>query len=83
MVADQEVVTKLTELDMMVADLEHANTRVATVERRNVSRSQSHWSTAISYAVQELLRAEIEAIRSGKGTPDRLLFLTGCSAIQF
>lgn len=35
-VADQEVVSKLAELDMMVADLEHANSRVATVERRNV-----------------------------------------------
>ena len=33
---DQEVVSKLAELDMMVADLEHANSRVATVERRNV-----------------------------------------------
>ena len=33
---DQEVVAKLAELDMMVADLEHANSRVATVERRNV-----------------------------------------------
>ncbi|KAI1794075.1 CASP C terminal-domain-containing protein [Ganoderma leucocontextum] len=45
---DQEVVSKLAELDMMVADLEHANSRVATVERRN-----------------ELLRAEIEAMKSG------------------
>ncbi|KAM5530766.1 hypothetical protein V8D89_015573 [Ganoderma adspersum] len=45
---DQEVVSKLAELDMMVADLEHANSRVATVERRN-----------------ELLRAEIEALKSG------------------
>jgi len=36
--ADQEVVAKLAELDMMVTDLEHANTRVATVERRNVGR---------------------------------------------
>lgn len=34
--SDQEVVAKLTELDMMVADLEQANSRVATVERRNV-----------------------------------------------
>ncbi len=33
---DQEVVDKLTELDMMVADLERANSRVVTVERRNV-----------------------------------------------
>ncbi|TBU47626.1 CASP C terminal-domain-containing protein [Dichomitus squalens] len=45
---DQEVVAKLAELDMMVADLEHANSRIATVERRN-----------------ELLRAEIEAMKSG------------------
>jgi hypothetical protein len=35
--SDHEVVAKLAELDMVVADLEHANTRVATVERRNVS----------------------------------------------
>jgi len=55
---DQEVVAKLAELDMMVADLEHANSRVATVERRN-----------------ELLRAEIEAIRSGKDTPDKVKYL--------
>lgn len=34
--ADHEVVAKLAELDMVVADLEHANSRVATVERRNV-----------------------------------------------
>ena len=33
---DQEVVAKLAELDMMVADLERANSRVVTVERRNV-----------------------------------------------
>ncbi|KAH9929496.1 CASP C terminal-domain-containing protein [Epithele typhae] len=45
---DHETVAKLAELDMMVADLEHANSRVATVERRN-----------------ELLRAEIEAMKSG------------------
>jgi homeobox protein cut-like len=34
---DQEVVSKLAEVDMIVADLERANSRVATVERRNVS----------------------------------------------
>ena len=33
---DQEVVAKLAELDMIVADLERANSRVVTVERRNV-----------------------------------------------
>jgi len=52
---DQEVVAKLGELDMVVADLEQANSRVATVERRN-----------------ELLRAEIEAIKSGNDHADRI-----------
>ncbi|KAH9949595.1 CASP C terminal-domain-containing protein [Amylocystis lapponica] len=52
---DQEVVAKLTELDMIVVDLEHANSRVATVERRN-----------------ELLRAEIESMKSGSEGSDRL-----------
>lgn len=52
---DHEVMSKLAELDMVVADLENANTRVATVERRN-----------------ELLRAEIETLRSGSGTSDRI-----------
>ncbi|KAI9060254.1 hypothetical protein FKP32DRAFT_1595655 [Trametes sanguinea] len=52
---DQEVVAKLAELDMMVADLEHANSRVATVERRN-----------------ELLRAEIEAMKSGHESAERI-----------
>lgn len=36
---DAEVVAKLTEMDMLVADLERANSRVAAVERRNVSSS--------------------------------------------
>ncbi|KAK2464237.1 hypothetical protein APHAL10511_003694 [Amanita phalloides] len=52
---DQEVVAKLTEMDMLVSDLERANSRVATVERRN-----------------ELLCAEIEAIRSGNDASDRV-----------
>lgn len=34
---DQEVVAKLAEMDLIVADLERANSRVAAVERRNVS----------------------------------------------
>ncbi|PFH53829.1 hypothetical protein AMATHDRAFT_73241 [Amanita thiersii Skay4041] len=52
---DQEVITKLAELDMIVSDLERANSRVVTVERRN-----------------ELLRAEIEAMRSGSEASDRV-----------
>lgn len=39
LLTDQEVVAKLAEVDMIVADLERANSRVATVERRNVSGS--------------------------------------------
>ncbi|KAG6920313.1 hypothetical protein DXG01_005082 [Tephrocybe rancida] len=52
---DQEVIAKLAEVDMIVADLDRANSRVATVERRN-----------------EILRAEIEAMRSGSDTSDRV-----------
>ncbi|KAF5380342.1 hypothetical protein D9615_004565 [Tricholomella constricta] len=52
---DQEVVAKLAEVDMIVADLDRANSRVATVERRN-----------------EMLRAEIESMRSGSDTSDRV-----------
>ncbi|KAJ7287847.1 CASP C terminal-domain-containing protein [Mycena rebaudengoi] len=52
---DQEVVAKLAEMDMIVADLERANSRVVTVERRN-----------------EILRAEIEAMRTGTENSDRV-----------
>ncbi|KAH7108574.1 CASP C terminal-domain-containing protein [Auriculariales sp. MPI-PUGE-AT-0066] len=51
---DQEVVAKLAEMDMVVADLERANARVVAVERRN-----------------EILRAEIESVRSGSDTAER------------
>ncbi|KAJ7647139.1 CASP C terminal-domain-containing protein [Roridomyces roridus] len=52
---DQEVIAKLAEVDMIVADLERANSRVVTVERRN-----------------EILRAEIEAMRTGTENSDRV-----------
>ncbi len=45
---DEEVVTKLAELDMMVSDLERANSRVVTVERRNVSTSRITFSFSIT-----------------------------------
>ena len=35
----QEMFTNLAEIDMVVADLERENIRVATVERRNVHKS--------------------------------------------
>lgn len=41
--ADQEVVAKLAEVDMIVADLERANSRVVTVERRNVRPRFGHF----------------------------------------
>ncbi|KAH8119090.1 CASP C terminal-domain-containing protein [Phellopilus nigrolimitatus] len=52
---DQETVAKLSELDMIVAELERANNRVAAAERRN-----------------ELLRAEMESVRSGSDTASRI-----------
>ncbi|TFY80606.1 hypothetical protein EWM64_g3405 [Hericium alpestre] len=55
---DQEVYAKLAEMDMIVADLERANTRVATVERRN-----------------ELLRAEMESLRTGNESSERVVAL--------
>ncbi|KAF8270277.1 CASP C terminal-domain-containing protein [Lactarius quietus] len=55
---DQEVVAKLADMDMVVAELERANTRSATVERRN-----------------ELLRAEIESLKTGNDRSDRVKHL--------
>ncbi|KAG2016154.1 hypothetical protein CC2G_009349 [Coprinopsis cinerea AmutBmut pab1-1] len=52
---DQEIFSKLAEVDMIIADLDRANTRIATVERRN-----------------EILRAEIETLRSGNETSDKV-----------
>ena len=34
---DQEVVAKLAEVDMIVADLDRANSRIASLEHRNVN----------------------------------------------
>lgn len=59
---------KLAEVDMIVADLERANSRIATVERRNVRLSPFFFFLARSKLIQrnqELLRAEIESIRTG------------------
>ncbi|PAV18777.1 golgi membrane [Pyrrhoderma noxium] len=52
---DQETLGKLAELDMILAELERANNRVAATERRN-----------------ELLRAEMEAVRSGSDVQNRV-----------
>lgn len=39
---EQDVTAKLAELDLVVADLNRANERVATIERRNVRQSLCH-----------------------------------------
>ncbi|CUA66883.1 Protein CASP [Saccharomyces cerevisiae S288c] [Rhizoctonia solani] len=51
---EQEVDAKLAEMDLIAADLERANSRVAAVERRN-----------------EILRAEIESLRTGSDSVQR------------
>ncbi|CAA7261704.1 unnamed protein product [Cyclocybe aegerita] len=52
---DQEVVAKLAEADMIIADLERANTRIVALEHRN-----------------EILRAEIETMRGGAESSERV-----------
>ncbi|KJA20707.1 hypothetical protein HYPSUDRAFT_1090310 [Hypholoma sublateritium FD-334 SS-4] len=52
---DQEVVSKLAEVDMIVADLDRANSRIVALEHRN-----------------EILRAEIETMRSGTESSERV-----------
>lgn len=42
---EQDVAARLSELDMVAADLSRANERVATVERRNVRAYQSELMT--------------------------------------
>lgn len=51
---DGAALSTRVEMDMLLADLERANSRVAAVERRN-----------------ELLRAEIEGVRTGSGSDER------------
>ncbi|KAJ8588870.1 hypothetical protein M405DRAFT_819013 [Rhizopogon salebrosus TDB-379] len=56
---DQEIISRLAEADMVMVDLERANSRVATVEQRN-----------------EALRSEIEALRTGSESSERVRSLT-------
>ncbi|KAG2744925.1 hypothetical protein P692DRAFT_20808958 [Suillus brevipes Sb2] len=56
---DQEIISRLAEADMIMVDLERANSRVATVELRN-----------------ETLRGEIEALRTGSESSERVRSLT-------
>ncbi|EKC99410.1 vacuole transport-related protein [Trichosporon asahii var. asahii CBS 8904] len=53
--SDKDVTAKLAELDLVVADLNRANERVATIERRN-----------------EILRSEIETVRSGSQQAEKV-----------
>lgn len=61
---------------MIVAELERANNRAASAERRNVrvgSLVMDLYSRRLIYSanLQELLRAEIEAVRSGSDASRR------------
>lgn len=62
---------------MTVADLERATTRIAAVEQRNVrfvftSTAQNVYNLADGLSVlQELLRAEIESVKSGSQHVDK------------
>ncbi|KAH9935535.1 CASP C terminal-domain-containing protein [Fomitopsis serialis] len=62
---DQEVVAKLGELDMVVADLEQANSRVATVERRNVNGTNVYRIKEFEAKVAELESETDQLSRSG------------------
>ncbi|KAF9482164.1 hypothetical protein BDN70DRAFT_919353 [Pholiota conissans] len=52
---DQESVAKVAEVDMIIADLDRANSRIVTLEHRN-----------------EILRADIETMRSGTESSERV-----------
>jgi homeobox protein cut-like len=60
----------LAEMDMVVADLERANTRAATVERRNLNNFSSYLLLS-QFLPKELLRAEIESLKTGNDKSDR------------
>lgn len=66
--ADQDLVSRLAEADMVLADLERANSRVAAIEGRNVCCLPSLVSLLLLLGFiitqQEELRAEIESLRA-------------------
>ena len=68
---DQEIVAKLAEVDMIIADLDRANTRIVTLEHRNVPALLSINCSDLLTFPQEILRAEIETTRSGTETSER------------
>ncbi|KAG8927470.1 hypothetical protein FRC01_007453 [Tulasnella sp. 417] len=60
---DQEVVAKLAEMDMIVADLERANGRVAAVERRNVSEIEAFRHKVKQYSDYDEIKRELEIMK--------------------
>ena len=59
---------------MIIADLDRANSRIASLEHRNVSFTFFTFSHSCGNLItQEILRAEIETIRSESGTTERLV----------
>ncbi|KZS93958.1 hypothetical protein SISNIDRAFT_453667 [Sistotremastrum niveocremeum HHB9708] len=71
---DQETVARLAELDLIVADLERANTRVAAVERRNeILRAELEASRAgIDTAAVERIKTFESTIESLENSQEKL-----------
>ena len=67
---DQEVVAKLAEVDMIIADLDRANSRIAALEHRNVGLTLCLHFYRCNPFIQEILRAEIETTRGESGTTE-------------
>lgn len=64
------MVAKLAEVDMIIADLERANSRIVTLEHRNVINILASPPSTYNISLQEILRAEIETTRSGTQTSE-------------
>lgn len=76
------MVAKLNEMDMIVAELERANNRVAATERRNV-RPILKIHDIYLLCGKELLRAEIESVRNGSDVANRYVnFTVRCVAAE-
>lgn len=77
---DQEVISKLAEVDMIVADLDRANTRVASLERRNeilraeieTLRSPSTTSSSNSASTTDRIASLQSQIADLEGETERL-----------
>lgn len=71
---DEDTAARRAESELLLADVERANARVSEMERRNVSPVLSVTSRHLTYntwVLQEKLRAEVEAAKSGSEDQER------------